>query len=163
MKIGRSLLAAVGLLVAVQVAVKADDWTFVQLALVPPTLQLADENVDIKGFRLNLFYGRNKDVSGLDIGLIHETTGEFKGIGMGLVNWTDDESGGLQFAGIFNQSRKHFGGLQLGVVNHAGDAAGLQIGVVNIAENMNGIQIGLWNQINAKESWYIIPIVNWKF
>ena len=40
-----------------------------QLAFVGPTMQLVDDDEDVKGIRLNLIYGVNRNVSGLDIGL----------------------------------------------------------------------------------------------
>lgn len=163
MKVLRGMLIVAGMWLVAQSAVRAEnEYTFIQLALVPPQLQLVDEKMDIKGLRLEI-YGRNANVSALDIGILNETTGKFGGLGFGLANFANEDSGGIQFAGIFNEGKKGFSGAQVGLVNHAGKMKGVQLGLVNIADDMSGIQIGLWNQINSKDLWYILPIVNWKF
>ena len=64
---------------------------------------------------------------------------------------------------LWNQTDGKASGLQLGLVNKAGEVHGIQLGLVNLTERMNGLQIGLWNQISAKEHLSVLPIVNWKF
>ena len=38
-----------------------------QIALVGPSIQVVEDDEDIRGIRLNLLYGVNRNVSGLDI------------------------------------------------------------------------------------------------
>ena len=185
MKVVRSALVIVGLLVLCQSFAQAaekpaakkpaankpaakpsavepeESWTCIQLALAPPSLQLVGETENIKGLRLQI-YGSNKDVSALDLGLFNRTNGRFHGVGFGLANFAYGDSKGLQFA-VVNQGKADFAGAQFGLVNLTGKMHGVQLGLVNIADDMTGLQIGLWNQINSKDLWYIIPIVNWKF
>ena len=73
------------------------------------------------------------------------------------------EAYGVQLSWIYNQAGQHVSGLQLGLVNRSADVKGVQLGLVNITDKMHGLQIGLWNQINDKETWYLLPIVNWQF
>jgi hypothetical protein len=133
----------------------------VQLALVPP-VELVNQDYSINGLRLNI-YGSNKNVFGVDIGLMHETTADFHGVAFGLLSFVHGDVRGLQFDGIYSGVDKRMSGLQLGIVNHAGDMHGLQIGLANFADDATGIQIGLWNEIKSKESWSVIPIINAAF
>ncbi len=133
----------------------------IQLALVPP-IELVNQDYSINGLRLNI-YGSNKNVFGVDIGLMHETTADFHGVGFGLLSFVHGDTRGLQFDGIYSGVDKRMSGLQLGIVNHAGDMHGLQIGLANFADDATGIQIGLWNEIKSKESWSVIPIINAAF
>jgi hypothetical protein len=143
-------------------AAEADEsWTFIQLALMPPDLQLVEPTENIIGLRLQI-YGSNKNSTSLDVGLINQTTGRFGGLGIGLVNTTGAEGNGLLFAGV-NKCKQTASGIHFGLFNLTGKMNGLQVGLVNITEDLNGIQIGLWNQIDSKDLWYILPIVNWKF
>jgi hypothetical protein len=58
---------------------------------------------------------------------------------------------------------KHIAGVQLGLINRSASVKGLQMGLVNLTDDMEGVQIGLWNQINARETFKVIPLVNAKF
>jgi hypothetical protein len=118
-----------------------------QVALFKP-LQIFGEDTSIRWFRLNILYGANEDMSGLDIGLVGHTTGAFSGFGLSSVNFVEGEARAWQW----------------GIVNVAGTMSGFQLGVVNMATTMTkGLQIGLVNVIKSKESWPILPLVNWSF
>ena len=154
-----------------------------QIAFVGPTMQLVDDDEDVRGIRLNVIYGVNQNVSGLDLGLINHTNGEMTGVGFGVVNVVDGGFSGWQ-AGMVNVTQGQFTGLQwapwsiLSLANFAEAAEGaqiaaafnraeymhgLQFSLVNVAEDMYGVQIGLINIIRSKPSLWILPIVNWKF
>jgi len=154
-----------------------------QIAFVGPTMQLVDDDEDIKGIRLNLIYGVNRNVSGLDIGLINHTNGEMTGVAFGIVNVTDGDFSGWQ-SGMVNVTQGQFTGLQwapwsiLSLANFAEAAEGaqiaaafnraeymhgLQLSLVNVAEDMYGVQVGLINIIRSKPNLWILPFVNWKF
>ena len=96
-------------------------------------------------------------------GIVTRSQGASAGLQTGLVALNDADMAGVQLSGIYNHVKTHISGVQVAIVNHAGDVKGVQLGIANFAENMNGLQIGLWNQIDAKETWKVIPIVNWKF
>lgn len=160
-------------------AVQAQENPF-QIALVGPSIQLVEDDEDIRGIRLNLLYGVNRNVSGLDIGLINHTSGEFSGVGLGLVNFTEGSFSGWQ-SGIINIAEDRFTGLQfhpaaLANIVGRGEGAqiawgfnkaeylhGFQLSLVNIADDMEGLQVGLINIIRSKPKWSILPLVNWKF
>jgi hypothetical protein len=149
----------------------------IQISLIGPTIQLVDDDADIKGLRLNLLYGVNRNVTGLDLGLINRTDQDFKGVQFGFVGLTDGNAKGWH-DNVINVTRGEFVGLQTGFVNIAGsgegfqwgaafnradDFAGLQLSLVNFAEDLHGVQIGLINIIRSKERFSFLPIVNWKF
>jgi hypothetical protein len=147
-----------------------------QLSFIGPTMQLVDDDADIKGLRINLIYGVNRNVKGLDVGLVNRATGDFKGLQAGFVSLTDGDFTGWQHS-LVNVIDGEFLGFQEGLVNvmatgegvqwgfynstqHLG---GLQVAVVNFAEDLYGLQIGLINIIRSKERFPFLPIVNWKF
>jgi hypothetical protein len=154
------LFAALGAMMLAAAAARAEKP--IQLALVPPDLQLVSEEDSIGGVRLNI-YGRNKNMTGLDIGLAHETTGDFRGLAFGMMNLVHGNAGGLQLAGLYSETKATVTGLQVGMVNRAGNAKGLQIGLVNMADDMTGFQLGLFNHIKSKEILPILPIINAAF
>jgi hypothetical protein len=151
-----------------------------QIAFIGPTLQLVDDDEDVKGIRLNLPYGVNRNVTGLDLGFINHTKGEFSGVEFGIVNLTEGPFAGWQ-NGIINIAQDRFTGLQfdpltLANVVGTGEGAqiawgfnkadylyGFQLALVNIAEDMEGLQVGLINIIRSKPTLWILPLVNWKF
>ena len=133
-----------------------------QLALIPPTLQIVPEEESISGFRLNI-YGRNKNVNGVDIGLMHEATGNYHGVEFGVLNFVHGDFVGLELGGIYSETKQHISGAQVGIVNHAGSISGIQIGLVNFADDMTGFQFGLFNQISSKETLPVLPLINAKF
>ena len=85
----------------------------VQVAIFHP-IQIVDKLDDIKGIRLNAFYGVNGSVSGLDIGFANHTTHEQKGLQIGFFNMTENMSG-LQI-GLFNRT-EWLNGIQIGFLN----------------------------------------------
>lgn len=154
-----------------------------QIAFVGPTMQLVDDDEDVRGVRLNLIYGVNQNVSGLDLGFINHVNGSMSGVQFGIVNLVDQGFSGWQ-SGVINVAQGEFTGLQwspwtaLSLANFADAAEGAQIAVafnraeymrgfqlslVNVTDDMYGIQVGLINVIRSKEDLPILPIVNWKF
>lgn len=149
----------------------------IQIALFTP-IQIVPESEAVRGIRLNFVYGSNAAVEGLDIGLVNRSTsGISKGIQYGIVGINDGGFQGWQ-NNFVNLTRRRFAGLQTGAYNSVEVGEGLQFGMVNYAErrfsglqisfvnyaqDMNGLQIGLINIITSKESFSVLPIVNWKF
>ena len=84
-----------------------------QFALVNP-IQLVDEIDDVKGFRLNVFYGVNNNVSGFDFGFINYIKREQRGLQLGFFN-TAEYAHGIQF-GLFNRAQ-YLNGIQIGLFN----------------------------------------------
>ncbi len=115
------------------------------------------------GVQWSWFYNQVKgDAIGWPNAIVNYVAGNVKGLETGLVNLTDGDGCGVQIA-IYNRVGQHISGGQLGIVNRAQSVKGLQLGIVNLTTEMDGIQIGIWNQIDSKENWKVIPIVNWKF
>ena len=152
-----------------------------QIAFIGPTMQLVDDDEDVRGIRLNLIYGVNRNVSGLDLGILNHTNGAMTGVGIGIANVADGGFYGWQL-GAINVSQGSSIGLQwappLALANLAETAEGaqisalfnradymhgLQFSLVNVAEDMYGVQVGLINIIRSKPDFWILPIVNWKF
>lgn len=134
----------------------------IELSFFHP-LQLHDENTDIRGVRLNLFYAVNNDVTGVDLGLLGlgQTSGDFAGISWNfvgsvvkgdMVGWqsgiythTHGTFTGLK-TGLINRQTGELLGVQYGFINIAHTSVtGVQLGFVNKAETMNGLQFGLVN------------------
>ena len=130
---------------------------------------------DITGLRLTVpFSTRQDSVTGFDIGLWGRCTyfegfqlnvlrndvkGGASGFQVGLYNSVGSgELVGLQ-VGLWNEAFGSMRGLQVGVVNIAGEADGFQIGVVNRTETMSGYQIGIINVIREAEVRFF-PILN---
>jgi hypothetical protein len=148
-------------LVLTSTAVLAEDRP-IQLSLVTP-IQIFSEDDSIKGFRLNLLYGRNASIKGVDLGLVnHTTSGISKGWQLGLVGVVDSDFVGWQDNSV-NVVKGNFSGFQWGAVNYAKSAKGFQLGMVNYAERMNGLQIGFVNIIRHGGMLPVFPIINWSF
>ena len=154
-----------------------------QISLIGPTMQLVDDDEDVRGIRLNLLYGVNENVSGIDLGLVNHTNGMMAGVQFGFINLTDGGMTGWQ-SGVVNVSKGTFTGLQwspwsiVSLANFAEAAEGAQIAaafnqaqymhgfqlaLVNVVDDMHGVQVGLINIIRSKSRFWILPIVNWKF
>ncbi len=154
-----------------------------QVSLLGPTLQMVDDDQDIRGLRLNLLYGVNRNVSGVDLGLINHTNGTMAGVGFGVANVVDEDFAGWQ-AGLVNLAQGRFTGLQWSAwtgaslanvagqgegaqiawaFNQAQSLRGFQLALVNVAEDLHGVQVGLINIIRSKKDFPVLPLVNWKF
>ena len=119
---------------------------------------------EMYGFQWVWIYGRaGGGAHGWTAAIVTRANGGLHGLQTGVVNLTEGDSAGVQLPGLYNGAKAHLSGVQVGLVNRAGDVEGVQLGLVNMAENMYGVQIGLWNQIDSKDNWNVIPIVNWKF
>ena len=78
------------------------------------------------------------------------------------MNFAEHEFYGLQTGGVNIVGTGE--GVQLGgIYNQAEYMSGLQIALVNFAEDFYGIQLGIINIIHSKDSFPILPFVNWKF
>jgi len=162
-------------------------FTPLQISLWNP-VQLAPEKWDVLGLRLNLLYGKNVAVKGIDIGLVNSAR-RFEGIQIGLFNTVSGMSmmpfsfptyptstgiqigsinyvlgnfDGIQIGGNVNSVFRRVRGIQLAVINQAGDMRGLQIGLINNARTMVGVQIGAINTITESPVPFF-PIINAHF
>lgn len=133
-----------------------------EAALFHP-IQIHDENTDIKGVRLNLFYAVNNDVTGIDLGFLglgkaqgNQTgiswnfigsivEGDFVGWQSGIYTDVGGSFTGLK-GGFVNIQRGSMVGWQAGAITLAhSDFTGLQTGIFNRAVDMKGLQLGLVN------------------
>lgn len=130
----------------------------INLALVTP-IQIYNAEDVIKGFRLNLIYGRNAGMTGLDSGLVNHVAGPIRGVQFGLLNVTDSGVG-FQWGGI-NLNEGEFEGVQLGWYNQAGLNNGLQLALINYAQKAKGVQVGIVNIIKEGGQFPIMILVNW--
>lgn len=153
----------------------------IQVSLFPPA-QIVPETDAVSGLRLGL-YARNRAMTGLDLGVAMHTTADATALQISLVNVVEGDFTGAQVgwgvgASLANVTRGYMQGFQLGLYNGAGAAQGFQWGLVNnvdrriqgfqlslvnIAEDMHGLQVGLINIIRSKDSFPVLPLVNWKF
>jgi len=124
-------------------------------------VQLAPEDWDVCGLRLNLPYGNNRDVHGIDIGIANNVTRSVIGIQIGIQNQIEDWK---HIFGIVSGGEQHLTGVQLGSWNRCwGSVTGLQIGGYNLsgrlkgaqllgtfndASGFDGVQFGLFNSAN---------------
>lgn len=117
---------------------------------------------DVKGFRIDILYGRCHNMYGLDIGgVVNHATGKEIGLAASFVlNYAEEEFTGLQVSTVNISSRVN--ALQIGVYNEADDMTGLQIGLINHTRLMYGVQIGLINVIENNDLPFL-PIVNFFF
>ncbi len=91
----------------------------------------------------NLTFGSMTGIQWSGIGNFAEVNMEGIQIAAGG-NITAGHCEGVQASAGFNGA-KSFRGMQLSVLNVAGDANGGQFGLINIAQNVRGVQIGLLN------------------
>jgi len=142
------------------------DSTFLQVSSWNP-VQIAPEDIDVFGLRLNLVYGENRDLYGLDLGMINSLTRDMFGVQGGLLNISRRDIIGVQI-GLDNIAGNipAFGwsqflstqedtpcvyGLQLGALNLAypkGMINGAQVGLINVSDRIQGLQIGIINYAN---------------
>jgi len=95
------------------------------------------------------------------LGAVNVLEGAADGVRIGAVNVAEEFSG--FHLGVVNITRARGSGFQWGVVNSVDDGSGFMLGVVNVARRFRGLQIGLVNVISEKESFPVLPIVNWVF
>lgn len=139
----------------------AAGWSPIEMSVWKP-LQLFNEDWDIYGMRLNLFYAKNRDIWGMDLGLGVNESRDIYGIQMtGILNSIRDLYG-IQIAGVVNDASNKMKGIQMSIVNLAKVSTGVQVGMVNYTEQMDGMQFGLLNII--KDGWLpFFPILNISF
>ena len=135
-------------------------------------LQIPGSDSDVRGVRLNLFYGTCCNFSGLDIGFMGVSKSHANGWLINLVSVTYGDGLGLHTSGV-NYLSGDFNGLQIGLINwtDSGDAfqvglfngaydvKGLQLGLINVTDKMLGVQIGLLNFISYSDLSFF-PILN---
>jgi len=155
----RIAVSLIGLLFA-SASIEASDtstasWhtTPLQLSLGPPIpychIQLAPEDWDVRGLRLNLGYGNNKNVHGIDVGGFNFVTSEAVGVQIGAGN-SAGEMKGIQF-GLFNDTHGDCCGSQIGFKNHCmRSLTGVQLGLINErgADDKTMRMMGAANEFN---------------
>jgi hypothetical protein len=119
------------------------NWTPIQFAIWKP-VQVVDENYDVYGLRINIFYGLNKDIRGVDIGLVINEALSLYGVQMSM---------------FLNRVTEGMLGMQFGLINKAGRVGGIQIGLINDTKNLAGLQFGLLN-INRNGWLPFFPMMN---
>jgi len=146
-------------------------------------VQIFNEGMDVSGFRLSIFHGKNRNVYGLDLGgFFNQATGDFGGLQAGLANTAGGDVYGPQFSALWNRAGGDFIGLQVcggGINNVGGSGYGIQVapfannvsgylkgaqiaGIFNKA-SITGLQIGLINNgyksiASAKTDFKVVPI-----
>jgi hypothetical protein len=141
--------------------------TPLQLAIWPskPQIQLAPENWDVYGIRLDLLYGENYHVAGLDIGMINTVhfRGAASGVQVGLIYNDAYNLTGVQIGLLISETERANGLQVTPLINHASKLHGAQIGLVNFSdENSCGVQIGLLNFM--KDGFLpFFPLINFNF
>ncbi len=121
----------------------------IELSLFHP-IQLHDENTDIRGLRLNVFYAKNNNLTGVDLGIfgLGQNSGDVAGIQWNFIgSVVDGDMVGWQ-TGIYSHTKGEFTGLKAGLVNlQDGEMVGWQYGFVSIAhDKVTGLQTGLYNR-----------------
>jgi hypothetical protein len=173
------LLSIVGpLLLAIALLCSAcsTTWTPFQGAIGNP-VQLFTESTDVRGLRVNVFYGKNASVYGLDCGgIVNKVEGPVRGVQYGFVNLAKEFDGldagfvttvegrvrGVQLAG-FGNGVKELDGLGVGLVNDAKERVrGVQLaGLVNFAGELAGVQLaGFVNRSESVVGVQISSLVN---
>jgi hypothetical protein len=117
---------------------------------------------DLYGIQWGLYCAAKGALSGWQSAVFARSGGDGTGFQNGIVCLSDHDFEGVQLSFI-GQVRGYMSGLQMGAFNRSGSVEGIQIGLVNITEKMNGLQLGLWNQINEKQNWKVLPLLNWNF
>jgi len=151
------------------------DSTPLQISLWPPNAQVAPEEINVTGLKINLPFGGNNQIYGVDLGiastceecsalqvnlLINRAHTSFSGIQAGLINQAGSSSG-IVLGGL-NIADDKFRGVEVGIINSSMEAHGLQIGLVNYTEFMTGLQIGLINIITQSHV-PVFPFINFCF
>jgi uncharacterized protein YjbI with pentapeptide repeats len=135
----------------------------VNLALVDP-VQIVDSTNDIKGFRLNLLYGKNQFFTGLDLGIgVGHSQKDFGGVGLHYGgNFVQGNAKGLQLANIINLDMGDFTGVQFAGANYTqGNTKALQLGYASITQgNFSGAAIGGANIVNQNGKGFKLAIFN---
>jgi hypothetical protein len=144
---GMVLLFAFPAVGTVQAQDESRHTTPLQISIWNP-VQLAPDDWNVFGLRVNLPYGNNHDVSGVDIGVVNRLSGDFLGIQIGGYSFNHgpySQTVGLQLApgnsawdmegfqvGLFNDTLASCWGSQIGIINHcARSFAGVQFGLIN--------------------------------
>lgn len=134
--------------------------------------QIPGSDRDVRGVRLNLFYGTCYNFTGLDIGFLGVSKNRANGCRINLVNMAYGDGLGLHAAGV-NYMSGDFNGLQIGFINwtdsgdalqigfynSAYDVKGLQVGLINVTDKMLGFQFGLVNIISYSDLSFF-PFIN---
>ena len=115
-------------------------------------VQTSDENTSIRGFRLDLPYGKNYDMQGLDLGIASETTRNLTGASFTLGSSVGHNVIGVQSSFVLALAGGTVYGLQEGIYSQAKDLHGVQFGVVTQVERQSyGARFAAVNLGNAHE------------
>ena len=148
------------------------DHSPLQISFWPPEYQIVEEDLNIRGLKVNLPFGSNDEIRGLDIGfastskatsglqwnlILNRVHGDLTGVQLGLINQTENTYG-VSF-GLLNIASNRLKGVQCGLLNSAMAVHGVQLGLLNYTEFMSGVQIGLVNIILDSKI-PVFPFVN---
>lgn len=116
---------------------------------------------DMVGLQWSLIGNASEELHGIQVGGINWTRGDTVGFQAGFVNISDtdgyNDTRGAQL-GTVNWSAGDFGGLQISFINvGARDVNGMQIGLLNYAGDLDGVQLGV---ININGDGFDVPIIN---
>ena len=138
----RAVIFATALLTSACTTSSGQRWTPFQLSLYPPA-QILPETTDVRGWKMNILYGKNDRVFRLDTFSVCHAKSMFGLQICGIRNLADNLAG-IQLALLGNESEERVSGAQLSAVaNVADEVAGLQLaGIHNSAERVVGVQIG---------------------
>jgi len=103
------------------------------------------------------------NVKGIQMsGVLDLNTGYTKGIQMaGVINLNSGGMEGIQLAGVSNINMSDAMGLQAAVANFVvGDFKGIQMGVLNFAGNLKGIQLGVVNVVGNADNGIPVGILS---
>ncbi len=114
----------------------------------------------VSGVQLS-FYNQALEGDLAQIGMINRLEEDGQGLQLGFVNVARNFRGA--FIGVANVTQQEGRGFHLGIINSVDVGDGLMIGIVNVANRFHGLQIGVVNIINSKESFPVLPLVNWVF
>lgn len=112
---------------------------------------------DVVGLRLGIPYGQNDSITGIDIGLLGRSDYAWAFQVNLLENKVRDVMGGVQVS-LINEAGQ-LTGLQVGLWNRAPTASGFQVGLINLSDEMDGLQVGLVNRTEILHG-YQIGLIN---
>lgn len=105
-----------------------DGMTVVGFTVLP--WAIPNESWDVHGIRFNFGWGSHREMIGLDTGFFGSSR-YFGGVSATILgNYTSGDADGIVF-GCFNVVDARVRGVQLGIVNYAGELNGLQLGLLN--------------------------------
>lgn len=98
----------------------------------------------LRGGQVGLF-NEARDASGVQLGIVNWTDEAFHGLSLGAVCFAGSCGSAAQVGLLWNSVAQPSSGVQIGLVDRAGDYGGVQIGVADWRKNGRGIQAGIYN------------------